>query len=215
MITLKKCRIKNWDGSEITPALQIKDRIRLKLRYLSMVQEEIAQRTLNRRFHDEPQRTINDLIRWCHGAMGMYAGTSSGCLYVESAISKSGSVIEHVIPVSDLVDLYFRKNVPLPLLLFLPVAKISKESNLLLRVRAKTNLNHKFPFRRYAESGFNTQICDHAGNPIDLRNYTLEDHFSLVLRTAANESELFNKEFAEVLDMFNVKELITAYSVSW
>jgi len=211
VIALKKCRIKNWDGGEITPLMQITDRIRIKLKYLNLVQDELASKTLNRRFHDEPKRTINDLIRWCHGAMGMYSGTSLGCLYIESDLGKDEAVVEHVVPVSDLVNLYFVKKVSLPLLLFLPVAKISKASNHLLRDSAKTNKDHSFPFRRYSNAGLTAPLYTHAGDSIDLMHYSLDDHFALVRETASKASGLCNDEFAEVFEAFAIEELITRY----
>lgn len=214
MIALKKCSIKNWDGSVITPLMQIEDRIRLKLRYLNLVQDELASKTLNRRFHDEPRRTINDLIRWCHGAMGMYSGTSSGCLYVENDLGKDEAVVEHVVPVNDLVNLYFAKKVPLPLLLFLPVAKISKTSNHFLRGCAKTNTDLSFPFRRYSNAGFTASLSTHAGDSIDLMHYSLDDHFALVRETASKASGLFNHEFAEVFEAFAIEEFITRHRVA-
>ena len=213
MITLKKCSIKNWDGGRITPLMQITDRIRLKLKYLNLVQDELASKTLNRRFHDEPKRTINDLIRWCHGAMGMYSGTSSGCLYIENDLEKDEAVVEHVVPVSDLVNLYFAKKVPLPLLLFLPVAKISKASNYLLRESAKTNTDPSFPFRRYSNAGLTAPLSTHAGDSVDPMLYSLDDHFGLVRETASKASSLFNDEFAEVFEAFAIEELITRHSL--
>lgn len=211
MIALKKCSIKNWDGGEITPLMQITDRIRLKLRYLNLVQDELASKTLNRRFHDEPKRTINDLIRWCHGAMGMYSGTSSGCLYIENDLGKDEAVVEHVVPVSDLVNLYFAKKLPLPLLLFLPVAKISKASNYFLLGCAKTNTDPSFPFRRYSNAGLSASLSTHAGNAIDMMHYSLDDHFALVRGTASKASGFFNHEFAEVFEAFAIEELITRH----
>jgi hypothetical protein len=211
VIALKKCSIKNWDGGEITPLMQITDRIRLKLRYLNLVQDELASKSLNRRFHDEPKRTINDLIRWCHGAMGMYSGTSSGCLYIENDLGKNEAVVEHVVPVSDLVNLYFSKKLPLPLLLFLPVAKISKASNSLLLGCAKTNTDPSFPFRRYSNAGLSASLSTHSGEAIDLVHYSLDDHFALVRETASKASVFFNHEFAEVFDAFAIEELITRH----
>jgi len=84
MITLKQCRIKNWDGTRISPLDQIRDRISTKMQYLEIVQNALEKKSINKRFHDEPQRTVNELIRWCHGAMGMYPSTSTGCFYFES-----------------------------------------------------------------------------------------------------------------------------------
>jgi hypothetical protein len=213
MIILKKCRIRNWDGSEITPVLQIQERIRLKLSYLNLVQRELAGKTINRRFHDEPRRVINDLIRWCHGAMGMYAGSDSGCLYVEKNLVGSSSTVEHVIPVSDLVEMYFSKNLPLPLLLFFPVAKISKISNERLRLNAKTNKDHTFPFRRYFESGIDSQIITHTGVVVDFKDFSIRDHFNTVKETATIGTDGFNEDFAKIYETFRVGDLITSHKI--
>ena len=64
MIKLKKCNIKNWDGSKITPLMQIKDRVRVKTQYLDIINNELNNKTINYRFHDEPSRIINELIRF-------------------------------------------------------------------------------------------------------------------------------------------------------
>jgi hypothetical protein len=83
MIQLKKCRIKNWDQSEISPLQMIKDRILIDENHLNFVNQALLDKSINKRFHDEPRRIVNNLIRWCQGSMGMYAGTKTGCLYKE------------------------------------------------------------------------------------------------------------------------------------
>jgi len=215
VIILKQCRIRNWDGSKITPFNQIHDRIKLKLDYLKLVQSELQNKNINRRFHDEPRRIINDLIRWCHGAMGMYAGNNSGCLYLENNLQASNSTVEHVIPVSELVDMYFNKNICLPLLLFFPVAKISKTSNDLLRQIPKTNANHDFPFRRYRKAKIKSKIFTHTGIEVDLERYTIKHHFDLVRETASDKTNAFNEDFAQIYKSFDIDAKLADMLSTW
>jgi hypothetical protein len=213
MIKLKKCNIKNWDGSTITPLIQIKDRIRVKLQYLELINLELSNKTINYRFHDEPSRIINDLIRWCHGSMGMYSQTKTGCFYIEQGIFGENSVVEHTVTVSDLVKLYLNKNINLGLLLFLPVTLLSKESNELLHKNSKKNEDICYPFRRYFNVGINN-ITTHNKDLIDLNNYHIRDHFNLVKDTISIASSSYNLELMEIFNYFKVGDSLEEFIIS-
>lgn len=204
MIRLKQCSIKNWDGQIITPCQQIKDRFSLKLRYLAMVERDLQNRSINRRFHDEPKRVINELIRWCHGAMGMYASTTSGCLYLQQTSRGDKLVLEHTVPVADLVNLYFRNRSDLAIFLFFPVTLISQESDQSLRNFSKSNTDLKYPFRRYVRAGFQNDVVTHTGQKIDMEKFSMTDHLELVKNTADTSTLDGNSDYKEILDEFDV-----------
>ena len=105
MIITKKCRIKNWDESNISPLQMIRDRILIDQNNINFVVDQLNSKKINKRFHDEPKRIINTLIRTCHGSLGMYASTNTGCLYYEDGTFKKETTVEHTVPVSKLIDL--------------------------------------------------------------------------------------------------------------
>lgn len=211
MITLKQCKIRNWDNSRISPLLQIRDKCSLDLVYLNLIKESIENRRINKRFHDEVHIVANKLLRWCHGAMGMYAGTKTGCLYSESDLSIGESLVEHTIPVSQLVRLHLDFGVRFPILLFMPVTRLSQASNDKLRYSSKFNANINFPFRRYHECGIVQGIVDHDSAPISSWDYSLHDHFKLIRKTADKSSRCFNADFAEIFNFYNMEGEIESF----
>jgi hypothetical protein len=214
MIKLKKCNIKNWDGSTITPLMQIKDRVRVKTQYLEIINNELKNKTINYRFHDEPSRIINELIRWCHGAMGMYSQTKTGCFYIENGVVDKNSIVEHTVTVADLVNLYFHKKINFGILLFFPVTLLSKTSNELLNNYSKNNEDIFYPFRRYQKANISNDIYTHAGKKVDLENYHLSDHFNLVRETVSNSSDFFNNELKEIFDFFMLDKTVNEFLFS-
>ena len=214
MIITKKCRIKNWDESNISPLQMIKDRILIDQNNINFVVDQLNSKKINKRFHDEPKRIINTLIRTCHGSLGMYASTNTGCLYYEDGTFKKETTVEHTVPVSKLIDLYLHSDGykskgslnSLGFLLFFPVCLLSKSSNEKLKDFSKTNEDIKHPFRRYLMAGIDNQILDHTGRKIDLEKFTIKDHFELVEETSNELSAHYSKEFSEVFNHFKVKD---------
>jgi len=211
MIKLKKCNIKNWDGSKITPLMQIKDRVRVKTQYLDIINNELNNKTINYRFHDEPSRVINELIRWCHGSMGMYSQTKTGCFYIEQGTIDENSIVEHTVTVADLVNLYFHKKISFGLLLFFPVTLLSKKSNIFLNDFSKNNEDIYYPFRRYLKAKITNDIYTHAGMKVDLQSYNLSDHFNLVRATVSSSSDFYNSELKEIFDFFMLDKIINEF----
>lgn len=214
MIITKKCRIKNWDESNISPLQMIRDRILIDQNNINFVVDQLNSKKINKRFHDEPKRIINTLIRTCHGSLGMYASTNTGCLYYEDGTFKKETTVEHTVPVSKLIDLYLHSDgyksngslYSLGFLLFFPVCLLSKSSNEKLKNFSKTNEDIKYPFRRYQMAGIDDQILDHTGRKIDLEKFTIRDHFALVEETSDPRSRHYSKEFSEVFNHFKVKD---------
>ena len=216
MIQLKKCRIKNWDESEISPLQMIKDRITVDDNQMSYVNNALENKLINKRFHDEPKRIINNLVRWCQGSMGMYSGTKTGCLYREANTSKlSNTVVEHTVPVSDLLSIYFTNNnhnksnvnqLSIGLLLFFPVCLLTKESNSRLNLVSKKNDNIEYPFRRYKAAGIEGEIFSHTGISINFDEWSIFDHFNLVDDTVNPDSEHYSKDLHEIHNYFNITQ---------
>lgn len=221
MIKMQKIKTRNWDGNKITALHMIKDRYEIDSNNIDFVVKALEAKSLNKRFHDEPKKIVNEMIRKCHGSMGMYSSSRAGCLYYEDGAYelKKDVSVEHTVPVANLIDLYIQgndyrnigKKHSFGFVLFFPVCLLSKTSNSKLKLSAKNNNNIRFPFRRYLEAGIEGPIFDCTGNKIDLFEYTIKDHFDLVLDIANTDKPYFSNELAEILNHFNVSSEIDGF----
>ena len=170
MLKMQQIRTLNWDHEKISALDMIKDRYSIGMNNLNFVINSLELKTINKRFHDEPKRIVNDMIRKCHGSMGMYAGSSAGCLYYEEGVYEHRDTsVEHTVPVANLIELYIPngnysnigKIHSFGFLLFFPVCLLSKSSNAKLNNFAKSNNSLRYPFRRYFGAGIDGAIFDH------------------------------------------------------
>lgn len=122
---------------------------------------------------------VGDKIRGCQDWLAMVGHKrSSGCIYREVGISEDRNCMtEHPIPVADLARLHLEKGVPLEELIFYPVARIRKSSDVKLPRRSPLaeTVALNLPFSRYAAAGIEIAAFD--GEVIPAESWTLEDHF--------------------------------------
>ena len=131
----------------------------------------------DRYIKDLIQKTIRDTS----GDLGMSGNFKNGCLYYERGLSETydrsldGRVIlDHVIPVSVLVERYLRNPV-IENLVFSPVARVSFSSN--AKLTSKSFDISKSLFQRYFDAG--VEIVNARGDVIT-DDWSEEDHWSLV-----------------------------------
>jgi len=129
------------------------------------------------------ERQARDLvggkIRACQNWLGMVGhARSSGCLYREKGLNeRDDCMTEHPIPIADLARLHLEQQIPLHELIFFPVARIRKASDVKLSRRAvvKTGATLIKPFSRYAEAGIEILAFD--GELIPGATWTMDDHW--------------------------------------
>ena len=134
----------------------------------------------------EVRDEINRRLRGVHNLLGMAAGSRRhGCLYIEKNLDETLSfVVEHAVPVSALVSLY-NEGIPFIELIFFPVARISRQSDLKLNSEKLVKSGHdesmKYIFKRYAIAGVLLETYD--GVPVDAATWTIDNHYELIRRT--------------------------------
>ena len=130
----------------------------------------------NREIRDE----INRRLRSCHDFLGMGSSRKLGCLYREVNLKPTDAVVcEHAIPVTALVSLY-QSGVNFEDLVFYPVARISKLSDMRFNKLGLTKSGHDkdFPFLRYHKASI--RIETYLGEEIDCKKWSIDDHWKLV-----------------------------------
>jgi len=178
-IRLHKPRIK---GS--TPASHIKENIRLGL--------EIASIYENAKYYSDlrAKHAIGTTIRDCNGTLGMTGKIKNGCLYREFGLSEfwkkgNGEVVvcDHAVPVTELVRRYREEDECIEKLIFSPVVRITKKSDIKLVKAGLGKKGHKtgLPLFRYSE--IKMRIVTHKGVEIEPEKWTDEDHWDLVEST--------------------------------
>lgn len=142
---------------------------------------------INRIAHFRKEREIRDEInrrlRTCHDFMGMAGSRKSGCLYREVGLTPNQKVVcEHAIPVTAIVSLY-EQGIGLDELVFYPVARILKVSDLKFGKLGLTKSGHdlQYPFMRYALAEI--EIETHFGDKISCSDWSMEDHWDLIEKT--------------------------------
>lgn len=142
---------------------------------------------------------INRRLRGCHDFMGMAGSRKFGCLYREADLDPEVPVVcEHAIPVTEMVSLY-QAGTPFEELVFFPVARIAKTSDQKLDGQGLTKSGSDLdrPFMRYHTAGI--EIETHFGMKISCKDWSIEDHWSLVDNTpeiSHIRQELTTKFFA-------------------
>lgn len=133
---------------------------------------------------------IGATIRACNHVLGMSGSFKNGCLYREAGLAEFWSkrngesvVCDHAVPVSELVRRYHKENVPLQILAFSPVVRITQSSNEELTQNGYAKKGHKsgFPLFRYSLVG--VSIVTHKGDEIDAAKWTDDDHWTLMKDT--------------------------------
>ena len=131
----------------------------------------------------EKRDEINRRLRGCHDFMGMAGSRKLGCLYREVGLNTEVSVVcEHAIPVTAMVSLY-ETGTPFEVLVFFPVARISKTSDQKFGSLGLTKSGHDLerPFLRYHTAGI--ELETHFGMRVSCKDWSMEDHWRLVDRT--------------------------------
>lgn len=145
----------------------------------------------------EKRDEVNRRLRSCHDFLGMAGARKNGCLYREAGLDPDASTVcEHAIPVTDLVSLY-EDGMPFEVLVFYPVARISKASDRRLQEQGLVKSGHErnLPFLRYYKAGI--AIETHEGRAIDCDTWTIENHWDLV--GATRELSAIRQEVLEKL----------------
>lgn len=159
--------------------------------------------TIRKLAHVRTEREINDevnrRIRLANDFLGMAGSRKMGCLYHEKEMNNVDAMCEHVVPMSVLVDLYHTGNESFEKLVLYPIARISKVSdNELNRIHPRnTGCNLENPFRRYEKPRI--KIVTHTGKDVDLHNWSMRDHWNLVLETT---------ELEPILEVLEIRHLI-------
>lgn len=158
---------------------------------------ELAQR----RQRDEAAkviRAINDIL----GTSGNFR---NGCLYRESDLSersKRGQVLDHAVPVIELVNMqldgtalgYVRAALH-------PVVRIAKSTDERLNGARRTISGTKKGYPLFRYEGLGIDIVTHEGEKVgDLAAWTDDDHWALVKKTANQTPEL-----KEIIEHFKIK----------
>lgn len=128
----------------------------------------------------EKRDEISRRLRGCHDFMGMAGSRKFGCLYREIGLSFETPVVcEHAIPVTAMVSLY-EAGTPFEVLVFFPVARISRASDQTLNLHRLTTSGHneERPFQRYHTAGI--EIETHFGMKISCERWSIQDHWDLV-----------------------------------
>lgn len=131
----------------------------------------------------EVKDEIRRRLRICHDFLGMAGSRKYGCLYKEPGVTNK-FVCDHSIPVSALVDFY-KEKIPFEELIFYPVARISKESDMKFNLKGsslvKSGHDINFPLIRYFKAGIN--IVTYEDKSVDCQKWTMEDHWRLLAKT--------------------------------
>lgn len=155
--------------------------------------EKIATFRKEREKRDE----ISRRLRGCHDCLGMAGSRKYGCLYREKGLKSNQKVVcEHAIPVTALVSLY-QKGVSFERLVFYPVARISKESDMRFGKNGTVKSGydetldqtldgtfddaHIRPFLRYHSA--NILIETYEGVEVNCETWRMEDHWALIGKT--------------------------------
>jgi len=88
--------------------------------------------------------------------------------------------LEHVIPQNKIINAYLHGFITSEQALQMPLCLISDTDKHLLEGDWQQAGDWKYPFRRYKLAGFTKKINDVTGKEIDLENYTLNNHFSML-----------------------------------
>lgn len=145
----------------------------------------------------EKRDEISRRLRGCHDFLGMAGSRKYGCLYREIGLKSNENVVcEHAIPVTALVSLY-QKGVSFERLVFYPVARISKKSDMRFGKNGTVKsgydetldqtLDDTFddtdirPFLRYCDA--NILIETHKGDEVNCETWTMKDHWRLIEET--------------------------------
>ena len=135
---------------------------------------------------------IAETIRDCNNFLGMGGNFKNGCLYREKGLDdfwKRGNgeevVCDHAVPVTELVKQHKDDEVPIQILIFSPVVRITKASNNKLTKYGKAKTGHKmgFPLYRYSHIE-GMRIVTHQGVEIpSLKKWTDGEHWELIHST--------------------------------
>ena len=88
--------------------------------------------------------------------------------------------LEHVIPQNKIITAYLHDKISAELVLQMPLCMISDKDKHILEDEWQTVATWQNPFKRYALAGFKETIKNVRGEVIDLKTYTIEEHFNML-----------------------------------
>ena len=157
------------------------------------MKDEILSGKLSPQQTQEARRQINLFIRRCQ----QYLGTEQfGCHYVEVSEEEKFTE-EHLIPQNLLIDAYIDDLLTFNQVLCMPMVKLSNVSDRLLQEEGygtKTP-SWKYPFERYIQAGIESEFVTQYNQRINIKEWTLENHFEMVKEMQKKHNYLTFKIF--------------------
>jgi hypothetical protein len=131
---------------------------------------------------DMTARLLRDLMDWALRRYHEYCILQNfGAHYREVGIkTKKGNVFEHVFPARLARDLLIHGIFDTEQAMNVPTCLLSKKNDVILNKKfSKSTPDMYYVFRRYEQAIPGIKIETVHGQPVDLHNWTMEDHFKL------------------------------------
>ncbi len=100
--------------------------------------------------------------------------------YIADGGSEGKSHLEHPIPQNKILQAYLENHISAVEAINMPLCLISDADKHVLEGEWQYNATWQYPFRRYQLAGFRKKIKNLRGEYIDLNNWSIVDHFSML-----------------------------------
>lgn len=127
----------------------------------------------------QQRRLIRDAIdHWLRRYHGYVIGGGIRSHYRQKDVDENDCIFEHIIPARDALDMLLQNIITIRQAMEIPTCLISKHNDRVLREsgRGKSSPDYWFFFARY--DVLDAKFCTHSGQDIDIKTWTLENHYN-------------------------------------
>jgi len=100
--------------------------------------------------------------------------------YTAEGASDGKAHLEHPIPQNKILQAYLEDHITAVEAIHMPLCLIADADKHILEGEWQQNATWQYPFKRYRLAGFTKTIKNLRGEPIDLNNWSIEDHFKML-----------------------------------